>query len=307
MRGNRKIILIRFFLLIFVFFLSGFKLYSQETITKVIVIKENAEVRLFPTEESAVFKKLTLGTVLEVESTKGEWLKIVLPPEDGVVIKGYILKSMVVEAIEKAPPEPKGTESEKDVLLYFDLAEKFFKEGNYKKAKEYFERVLKERPDDPGSKRRIEEIKKINERDYNLRLGDRLYDQGYYKTAMTYYENVLKLFPEDEEVKGKVKKIEELTRSEEVLAVNKPPKVIKKINPKYPKRAFDRRIEGLVVLEVKIDKSGKIQDVKVIKSFSIFDKEAVKAVRQWVYEPMIINGIPRAVVFTVKLRFEIGK
>jgi TonB family protein len=299
-RENRKIILVEFFLLIFVFFLSEFKLYSQETNTKVIVIRDNAEVRLFPTEKSAVFKKLPIGTVLDVESTKGEWFKIVLPPEDGFVIKGYILKSMVVEAVEKAPEvkeEKPDKESKEEVRistvilkdgstikgkLLSETKDSIEIEAKFGKIQIKREQILEikqqpkpneEKPDDPGSKKRIEETKKI----------------------------------EDEEVKGKVKKIEELTRSEEPIAVNKPPRVIKKINPKYPRRAVERKIEGLVVLEVKIDKFGKIQDVKVIKSFPVFDKEAIEAVRQWVYEPMIINGIPRAVVFTVKLRFEIGK
>ncbi|MDD8037901.1 MAG: energy transducer TonB [Acidobacteriota bacterium] len=33
------------------------------------------------------------------------------------------------------------------------------------------------------------------------------------------------------------------------------------------------------------------------------DAAAADAVRQWVYEPMIINGRPRGVIFTVTVRF----
>jgi hypothetical protein len=35
------------------------------------------------------------------------------------------------------------------------------------------------------------------------------------------------------------------------------------------------------------------------------DQSAIDAVRQWVYEPMIINGRPRPVIFTVTVRFQL--
>jgi protein TonB len=37
----------------------------------------------------------------------------------------------------------------------------------------------------------------------------------------------------------------------------------------------------------------------------LLDQAAQDAVRQWVYEPMIINGRPRGVIFTVTVTFEI--
>jgi protein TonB len=35
----------------------------------------------------------------------------------------------------------------------------------------------------------------------------------------------------------------------------------------------------------------------------MLDRAAEDAVRQWVYEPMVVNGRPRGVIFTVTVRF----
>jgi protein TonB len=43
--------------------------------------------------------------------------------------------------------------------------------------------------------------------------------------------------------------------------------------------------------------------MKILRSIPLLDQAALDAVRQWVYEPMIINGRPRGVIFTVTVRF----
>ena len=43
--------------------------------------------------------------------------------------------------------------------------------------------------------------------------------------------------------------------------------------------------------------------MKILRSIPLLDQAAIDAVRQWVYEPMIINGRPRGVIFTVTVRF----
>ena len=47
------------------------------------------------------------------------------------------------------------------------------------------------------------------------------------------------------------------------------------------------------------------QNVNVIKSVPLLDQAAVDAVRQWVYEPMVINGRPRGVIFVVTVTFKL--
>jgi protein TonB len=65
-----------------------------------------------------------------------------------------------------------------------------------------------------------------------------------------------------------------------------------RIAPDYPVRALRRGIEGRVLLEFTIGRTGAVENAKVIAAEpnSIFNDAALKAVRQWRYEPKIENG-----------------
>jgi len=83
----------------------------------------------------------------------------------------------------------------------------------------------------------------------------------------------------------------------------KPPKLLKQVDPVYPEIARQARVEGIVIIEATTDIYGRVQGYKVLRSIPLLDQAAIDAVRQWVYEPMIINGRPRGVIFTVTVRF----
>ncbi len=85
----------------------------------------------------------------------------------------------------------------------------------------------------------------------------------------------------------------------------RPPMPIRKVKPVYPLIARKARVEGVVILEATTDEQGKVKHVKVLRSIPLLDQAAVEAVRQWIYEPMIINGKPRAVIIKVKVNFVI--
>jgi TonB family protein len=85
----------------------------------------------------------------------------------------------------------------------------------------------------------------------------------------------------------------------------KPPKLIKKVEPRYPDEARKAGIEGTVTIEATTDKKGRVQKVKILKSIPELDQAAVDAVKQWVYEPMVIDGEPQGVVFTISCRFSL--
>jgi hypothetical protein len=58
------------------------------------IIKKNAVIRIKPSIEGTIVKRLPLGALLEVEEDLEEWLKIILPPDkNGFVVTGYIQKS----------------------------------------------------------------------------------------------------------------------------------------------------------------------------------------------------------------------
>jgi protein TonB len=83
----------------------------------------------------------------------------------------------------------------------------------------------------------------------------------------------------------------------------KPPKLVRRIEPDYPEIARQARVEGVVILEATTDVFGRVTGVRVLRSLPLLDAAAVDAVCQWVYEPMVINGRPRPVTFTVTVRF----
>jgi len=104
------------------------------------------------------------------------------------------------------------------------------------------------------------------------------------------------------------KKLQEFRK--DAIAVKddlKPPKLIKKVDPVYPDEARKKGIQGVVILEAKIDESGQVMDAMILRSVPDLDQAAIDAIRQWVYEPMLINGKPVKALFTVTVRFQLGE
>jgi protein TonB len=57
--------------------------------------------------------------------------------------------------------------------------------------------------------------------------------------------------------------------------------------PKYPRMARRRGFQGTVVLDVLVNQNGKVGDLRVYESsgYSLLDKTALAAVRDWLFEP----------------------
>ena len=67
---------------------------------------------------------------------------------------------------------------------------------------------------------------------------------------------------------------------------------IVKVAPQYPRRALNRGIEGYVILEYIVTKSGTVKDPVVIESKpkGTFDKAAIKSALRYKYKPRVIDG-----------------
>ena len=83
-------------------------------------------------------------------------------------------------------------------------------------------------------------------------------------------------------------------------------KRVRMVNPPYPESARKRGIEGWVELAFTVTPKGTVEDVEVRNSSpaSVFDDAAVRALRQWRFEPVERNGekVPQRAL--VRLRFE---
>jgi len=69
---------------------------------------------------------------------------------------------------------------------------------------------------------------------------------------------------------------------------------IVKVAPQYPRRAQTRGIEGYVILEFTVTKTGAVTNPMVIESKppGIFDRAAMKAAVKFKYKPKVVNGEP---------------
>lgn len=84
------------------------------------------------------------------------------------------------------------------------------------------------------------------------------------------------------------------------------PRLIRRVDPEYPVLAVTAQIEGIVILEATVDRTGAVTDTRVLRSHSVLDQAAVEAVRQWRYEPLRLNGQETPFVLTVTVSFSLA-
>jgi protein TonB len=77
--------------------------------------------------------------------------------------------------------------------------------------------------------------------------------------------------------------------------------------PAYPTLARAARVEGTVVLEATISKSGSIENLRVVSGQAMLRQAALDAVSQWRYRPYLLNGEPVAVETTVNVVFNLQR
>ena len=85
----------------------------------------------------------------------------------------------------------------------------------------------------------------------------------------------------------------------------RPPAKIVNANPVYPPEAREARVQGVVILEVTLSRTGEVSDVEVLRSVPLLDEAAVAAVRQWRYEPTLVDGEPVSILMTVTVNFQL--
>ena len=86
----------------------------------------------------------------------------------------------------------------------------------------------------------------------------------------------------------------------------KEPKKLVDTKPIYPETARRARLQGVVILEIIVDKQGSVRSWKVLRPLSLgLTEAAIEAVKQWKYEPPMYNGRPVEVLITVTMRFSL--
>jgi periplasmic protein TonB len=83
-------------------------------------------------------------------------------------------------------------------------------------------------------------------------------------------------------------------------------RLINRVTPSYPPLARQARVQGTVRLQAIIAKDGTIQQLEVISGHPLLVQAALDAVRQWRYQPTLLNNEPVEVVTTVDVVFTLS-
>jgi periplasmic protein TonB len=84
------------------------------------------------------------------------------------------------------------------------------------------------------------------------------------------------------------------------------PVAVKEAKPRYTAEARKAGTEGTVLLECVVETDGTVGDVEVTRSLDEgLDQEAVKAARQWRFEPGKKDGQPVRVRITLEMTFSL--
>jgi len=83
------------------------------------------------------------------------------------------------------------------------------------------------------------------------------------------------------------------------------PRVIREVKPAYTAAALAEKIQGTVILQLVVDRTGRPTRIQVVRSLDPagLDEQAVVAVGQWRFEPGRLAGTPVDVLVTVALDF----
>jgi len=84
------------------------------------------------------------------------------------------------------------------------------------------------------------------------------------------------------------------------------PQVISRVDPSYPLLAKQMKVQGAVILEALISKTGGIQDIHVLSGPAILSEAAREAVKQWHFKPYYQGGKPVETEARITVNFTIS-
>lgn len=95
------------------------------------------------------------------------------------------------------------------------------------------------------------------------------------------------------------------TKALRIGGVIRPPTRTHYVAAVYPESAKTGGLQGVVILEALLDPAGRVAATRVLRSVPGLDEAAVDAVKQWEFEPVLLNGAPVSVVMTITVNFSL--
>jgi periplasmic protein TonB len=92
-----------------------------------------------------------------------------------------------------------------------------------------------------------------------------------------------------------------------VLPVVKEARLVRQVDPEYPRTAQREGVEGSIDLRFTVKADGKVADIEVVEATpaNTFDREAIAAVRRWRYDPRREDGVAVDSRTRVRLEFKL--
>jgi periplasmic protein TonB len=82
--------------------------------------------------------------------------------------------------------------------------------------------------------------------------------------------------------------------------------LIHRVQPVYPPLARQARVQGTVVLRAIISRDGRIENLQVLSGHPMLVPAALDAVRQWRYQPYVLNDQPVEVETQITVNFSLS-
>jgi len=84
-------------------------------------------------------------------------------------------------------------------------------------------------------------------------------------------------------------------------------RLVNRVQPLYPPLARQTRISGTVKLHAIIGKNGAVEQLQVVSGHPLLVQSALDAVRQWRYQPTLLNGDPVEVDTEIDVIFSLAQ
>jgi len=84
-----------------------------------------------------------------------------------------------------------------------------------------------------------------------------------------------------------------------------PPRLISSVPPEYPAVAKAQHISGGVAMDALIDSNGRVTKMKVLSGPTLLEQAAMDALRQWKYQPAMLDGKAVPIHLTVTIQFRL--
>jgi TonB family protein len=169
--------------------------------------------------------------------------------------------------------------------------------------------------DDPASPIRLKKIEIVAVDDLGeerlrkilpIRVGDVVTDSDFARTAKTiqaFDKGMTFAVRVDDAENGREATVRISGAGFGPAIYRQPPKLKVRVEPDYPAEVRQAHVQGRVEINILIGTDGAVHDAQPVSGPAALIEPALTAVRQWKYDPQLVNGDPTEAKLTVEVEF----